>query len=37
MLDNAKKYEKEIQDKFLDTWYDMKYQYYRDTSGDRLP
>lgn len=37
MLDNAKKYEKEIQDKFLDTWYDMKYQYYRDTSGDRIP
>lgn len=37
MLDNAKKYEQEIQDKFFDTWYDMKYQYYRDTSGDRIP
>ena len=37
MLDIAKKYEQEIQAKFLDTWYDMKYQYYRDTSGDRIP
>lgn len=37
MLDIAKKYEKELQDKFLETWYDMKYQYYRDTSGDRIP
>lgn len=37
MLDIAKKYEQELQAKFLDTWYDMKYQYYRDTSGDRIP
>ena len=37
MLDIAKKYEKELQDKFIETWYDMKYQYYRDTSGDRIP
>lgn len=37
MLAIAKKYEKEFQDKYLETWYDMRYQYYRDTSGDRIP
>lgn len=37
MLEIAKKYEQELQAKFLETWYDMKYQYYRDTSGDRIP
>lgn len=28
MLDNAFKYEQEIKTKFLDVWYDPKYQYY---------
>lgn len=28
MLDNAFKYEEELKAKFLDTWYDPKYQYY---------
>lgn len=28
MLDNAFKYEEEIRKKFLDVWYDPKYQYY---------
>lgn len=37
MLDIAKKYESEFQEKYLDTWYDMRYQYYRDSSGDRVP
>lgn len=37
MLDIAKKYEKEFQDKYIQTWYDDKYQYYRDSSGDRIP
>ena len=37
MLDVAKKYEEEIHKKYYDTWYDPHYQYYRDSSGDRLP
>lgn len=37
MLDIAKKYEKEFQEKYINTWYDIRYQYYRDSSGDRIP
>lgn len=37
MLDIAKKYEKEFQDKYIQTWYDPYYMYYRDSSGDRIP
>ena len=37
MLDVAKKYEAEIQQKYYDTWFDLKYQYYRDSIGDRIP
>lgn len=37
MLDIAKKHEKEFQEKYIETWYDLQYQYYRDSSGDRIP
>lgn len=37
MLDIAQKYPEELKKKFIETWYDKRYQYYRDSVGDRVP